>query len=282
MASVSDRFDQGYGPLDFPEHIDETVEVWDDVAEWWDDRIGDGNTTQNHLVEPNQERLLGISSGDRILDVACGAGRFTRRMADAGAKIVAFDHSESFIERARQRSVGYEDAIDYRALNACDPDALASVAEEGPYDAAVCTMALMDMAVVTPLAEALPKLLLPEGKFVFSICHPVFNSVGTKMVAEQQYTADGVALRYSASATDYMRVRSALGIGIVGQPRPQRYFHRPISALLELFLSRGLVLDALLEPKFPSEAFAEHKSPLSSIHFSELPQVLIARMRKAS
>ena len=278
MTQPHDRFEQGYGSLDFPEYIDEAVEVWDDVAEWWDDRIGDGNTTQNFLVEPNQERLLEITPGDRILDIACGAGRFTRRMADSGARIIAFDHSEIFINRARQRSVGYENSIDYRVLNAADPDALANISDE-PFESAVCTMGIMDMAVVTPLAEALPKLLVPNGRFVFSICHPVFNSIGTKMVAEQEFDADGVSVRHSANATDYLKIRTALGTGIVGQPRPQRYFHRPISALLELFFDQGMILDALLEPKFPDEAFSEHKSPLSSVHFAELPQVLIARLR---
>ncbi len=273
-------FDQIHGSLDFPEYIDEAVEVWDDIAEWWDDRIGDGNSTQNFLVEPNQEHLLEITAGDRILDIACGAGRFTRRMADAGARVIAFDHSRAFIDRARQRSAGYGSSIEYRILNAVDPDAFASISDER-FDSAVCTMGIMDMAVITPLADALPRLLKPKGRFVFSICHPIFNSIGSRMVAEQEYDARGIIVRYAASATDYLKIRSSLGTGIVGQPRPQRYFHRPISALLELFLKQGMTLDAFLEPKFPPEAFAEHKLPLSSIHFAELPQVLIVRLRNA-
>ena len=80
--------------------MDEAVEIWDDISEWWDDKIGDGNTAQDYLIEPTRERLLGLRPGQRVLDIACGAGRFTRRMADKGAEITAVDHSAKFIERA--------------------------------------------------------------------------------------------------------------------------------------------------------------------------------------
>ena len=55
-------------------------------------------------MEPATERMLALQPGERVLDVACGAGRFARRMAASGAQIVAFDHSERFIERARLRT----------------------------------------------------------------------------------------------------------------------------------------------------------------------------------
>ena len=89
---------------DFPEHATETAGVWDALAAWWDDAIGDGNATQDLLVEPVQERLLDLKEGETVLDIACGAGRFTRRMAGEGVHVVAFDHSERFIARARERT----------------------------------------------------------------------------------------------------------------------------------------------------------------------------------
>ena len=77
----------------FPGYADENRRIWDANAHWWDDRIGDGNAFQDVLIEPATERLLQVSPGDAILDVACGAGRFARRMAELGARVVAFDHS---------------------------------------------------------------------------------------------------------------------------------------------------------------------------------------------
>ncbi len=89
---------------EFPEHSDDTRRIWDTNAHWWDNRIGDGNEFQTELIEPASERLLEIVAGDTILDIACGAGRFARRMAALGAQVVAFDSSEQFIARARERT----------------------------------------------------------------------------------------------------------------------------------------------------------------------------------
>src|SRR5215467_12695023 len=59
---------------EFPELAGENLEIWNANAVWWDDRIGDGNDFQTHLIEPATERLLAISPGDHVLDIACGAG----------------------------------------------------------------------------------------------------------------------------------------------------------------------------------------------------------------
>ena len=265
------------GTVDFPEHLDEAVEIWDEIAGWWDDQIGDGNTAQDFLIEPTQERLLNLKPGEQVLDVACGAGRFTRRMAETGAKIVAFDHSRKFIERAKQRSGGYEDRIEFHVANAVEIEKMTAISG-AQFDAAVCTMGLMDMAVVTPLASSLANLLKPGGRFVFSVLHPVFNSDGTRTTLEREFTADGVEERFAVWVPDYLRTRPYLGIGISGQPKPHRYFHRPISELLGIFLDCGFALTAFEEPRFPPEAYSEAKSPLSSVFWREFPLVLIVRL----
>ena len=131
---------------DFPEHAAQTAGVWDALADWWDEAIGGGNATQDLLVEPTQERLLDLQPGEAVLDIACGAGRFTRRMAARGAEVVAFDHSERFIARARHHTPPeLVPRIDYRIQSADDTSALLALGE-GRFDAAVCTMGLMDMA----------------------------------------------------------------------------------------------------------------------------------------
>src|SRR5215208_5382386 len=87
-----------------PAYSDENRRIWDANARWWDERIGDGNDFQTLLIEPATERLLQPQRGDMILDAACGAGRFARRMAELGATVVAFDYSGEFIARARERT----------------------------------------------------------------------------------------------------------------------------------------------------------------------------------
>ncbi len=134
---------------EFPEHAAENRRIWDANATWWDDRIGDGNDFQTLLIEPASERLLDIVAGDTILDAACGAGRFARRIAELGARVVAFDSSAEFIARARQRTSAGT-AVEYHVADAANAEAVLSA---GPnrFNKAVCTMAIMDMPEVRPL-----------------------------------------------------------------------------------------------------------------------------------
>ena len=263
--------------VDFPEYLDEAVEIWDDISEWWDDKIGDGNTAQDYLIEPTQERLLDLQPGERVLDIACGAGRFTRRMADNGALITAVDHSQTFIERAKLRSQGYEDRIDFRVVNAADTEAMMNLSD-APFDAAVCTMGLMDIAAITPLGKSLANLVKPGGRFVFSVLHPAFHSDGNRNTLEREFTPDGVEERFGIWVPEYLRTRSYLGTGIRGQPRPHRYFHRPLGQLLRVFLSRGFVLTAFEEPRFPPESYSRAASPLSGEFWDVFPLVLVVRL----
>ena len=289
---------------DFPEYTPRTAEVWDRLAEWWDDRIGDGNDFQNLLIEPATERLLALRPGERVLDVACGAGRFARRMADAGAVVVAVDHSERFVRRARHRSGGYEDRIAYHVFDASDPASLLSLGpgtpsgaapsleqdtslgtdrpaeRHGRFDAAVCTMALMDMAAIGPMIGTLPLLLKPGGgRFVFSVTHPAFNSGSVRRVAEERDTGVELVTTFGVKVTDYATPFTYLGVGVPGQPEPQHYFHRPISLLFDTCFRHGFVLDVMEEPALPEDTWSRFGRPLSFGNTPDLPPVLVARMR---
>ena len=58
---------------------------WNRVADFWNERMGDdGNSFHRVLVTPSQERLLDLKRDELVVEVACGNGQFTRRMAEAG------------------------------------------------------------------------------------------------------------------------------------------------------------------------------------------------------
>ena len=106
----------------------ETKEIWNRKAVFWDERFGDqGNAFHQAVVAPATERLLAVRPDERILDIACGNGAFSRRLADLGAEVVAVDFSETFLERAKARSAAYAGRIEYRLLDATDEAQLMSL-----------------------------------------------------------------------------------------------------------------------------------------------------------
>jgi len=251
--------------------------AWETNAEWWDAYYKEGNDFHLKLIAPATEGLLAIQPEERVLDIACGNGCFSRRLATLGATVLAFDFSEAFVECAKARTTEHGDWIDYRVLDATDREALLDLGED-TFDAAVCTMALMDMEEIDPLAGILPRLLKPGGRFVFSILHPCFNQMGAKMMLEEE-THDGrFVVTPAVKVTKYMTSFDAQGIGIPGQPVLQTYFHRPLQELLRPFLQHGLVRDGLEERAF--EGRDEGRLALSWDQFAEIPPVLVIRLRK--
>lgn len=257
----------------------EAQRIWNGNAEFWDTQFGEGNDFQRYLIGPSTERLLEVRPGQVVLDVACGNGAFSRRLAELGATVVATDFSEKFLNRARARTQSHAERIEYRFLDATDEQQLLALGDSR-FDSVVCTMALMDMAEIEPFFGALPRLLKPGGCFVFSVTHPCFNTTGTTKMLEEEDTPQGVIATYSVKVARYLGLSPGKGTGMIGQPEAQLYFDRPISVLLGALFQVGLVVDGMEEPAFGPEV--QGSRPLSWQNLKEIPPVLVCRARVPS
>jgi 2-polyprenyl-3-methyl-5-hydroxy-6-metoxy-1,4-benzoquinol methylase len=256
----------------------ETHDAWNQNANFWDTNMGEGNHFVEILIWPATQRLLALQPGERILDIACGNGLTSRRLAAQGGEVIAFDFSEEMISHARRRTSQNTEHIKYYVLDATDEDALLNLGK-GSFDAALCNMALFDMAEIQPLMRGLSQLLRPGGRFIFSIAHPCFNSSHVKQVAEMEDREGEIITVYSIHVYRYMSCSVTRGVAICGQPKPHIYFHRPLHELFNVAFKVGFVLDGIEERAFPPD-YTPGKNPLSwGSNFSEIPPVLVARMR---
>ncbi|MDA1228253.1 MAG: hypothetical protein BZY79_03970 [SAR202 cluster bacterium Casp-Chloro-G4] len=268
---------------DFPELNRETGEIWDRNADYWDERMGEGNFFQSTLIEPAQLRLLALQPGEQVLDIACGNGQFARKMASLGARVVASDVSQRMVELARSRTDGTDADVEYHVADATDETQLLALASEKSqkFDAVVCTMALMDIASIDPLISAAIRLLKPGGRFVFSVMHPCFNSGDglTRSVDREELDGQAVERGY-VKVFQYGKSHTHKGEAMLGQPVAQNYFPRSFSTLLGAFFQRGFVIDGMEEPLLPE------KPPFERSHFeaayANIPPALVARMRLPS
>jgi SAM-dependent methyltransferase len=237
--------------------------------------MGEGNMFQLELIGPAVERLLAVRPEEQILDVGCGNGVSSRRLAQLGARVVAIDYSARFLELARTRSQDFSDHIDYRLVDATDEEQLLALGE-GHFDALVCNMVLMDMPVIDPLMRAGRRLLASGGRFVIAVQHPAFNSNAVRLCAETETRGDGVEVtRHAVKVTDYLEVPAGKGTGMPGEPEPHWYFHRPLHELFGAFFQAGFVLDALEEPVLKTQNVNPHE--LSWSNLPGIPPVLVAR-----
>ena len=91
----------------FDDPNQEALDVWNENAHFWHERMGEGNDFVQVLQWPAIERLLAVRPGERVLDIATGNGLTARRLGRLGARVTAFDFAPQMIELAgRQTAAG--------------------------------------------------------------------------------------------------------------------------------------------------------------------------------
>ncbi len=259
---------------------EDSRQSWEQIAAWWDAEVGEN---ANLIVRPAVERLLDLKPGERVLELACGNGALARVMAERGARVLATDFSAEFLRIARERTSSRPELagqIDYRVVDATDEVQLAALGDAGAFDAAVCVMGLMDMPTIDPLMAAVARLLRPGGRFVWTVVHPCFNTLGVVKVVEEEDRGGELVTTYSVKISSYLRPRTAKVIGIVGQPAPHLSFDRPLSMLFASGFNAGLAVDGLEELAAPVPDDPSRLRAFSWARFPEIPAFLVARMRR--
>ncbi len=128
----------------------------------------DAASRRHETIDRSVKWLSGmIPQGGRILDLGCGPGLYTMRLAALGYQVTGIDYAKGSIDYAKQ----HDPKTDYRYQNYLELD------EEPTYDA--ITLIYCDYAALTPAERAclLPRIyraLKPGGRFlldVFSRAH---------------------------------------------------------------------------------------------------------------
>jgi 2-polyprenyl-3-methyl-5-hydroxy-6-metoxy-1,4-benzoquinol methylase len=264
--------------MDPQQSNDEDRARWEQKAAFWDNLHGDGgNRFHQHLVSPAVERLLALQPGERVLDIACGNGVLARRLAALGGQVTAVDFSPALIERARARGQQAGTPITFGVVDATDYTGLVALGE-GSFPAVVCTMALMDMAVIAPFYQAARRLLRADGRLVVATAHPAFNSNGSIFFAEMAEQAGSQVTTQGLKITAYLAIPPTIAMGARDEPTPHYVYHRPLHHLLGEAFAAGLVLDALEEPAPRPEEYGPAR-PLSWSALPQIPPVLAYRLR---
>jgi 2-polyprenyl-3-methyl-5-hydroxy-6-metoxy-1,4-benzoquinol methylase len=259
--------------------VQETCAIWERIAPWWDQQLGEGNDFQKTLIMPATDRLLDPKPGQTILDVACGNGNYSRALARRGVHVVACDFAESFLNCARNRTSAEDGNIEYRKIDATNMAELLSLGEER-FDSAVCSMAMMDMIVIDPLLDSLAEVLKPRGRFVFSIPHPCFSTNDMRLTADLEIRQDQTEQIFGVEIRKYLTQEPGRSTGIINQPEPHYFFHRPLSAIFAACFSGGFVIDGLEEPAFPAEGAGGGKNAFSWAKRPEIPPAIVIRARR--
>ncbi len=161
--------------------------------------------------------LLSPEEGENILDLGCGTGQLTHRIAESGARVTGLDSSPEMIGQARQN---------YPALSFVLADA-ASMQFEQEFDAIFSNAALHWMLNAEEVARSMARALKPGGRLAaelggkgnISCIEAALNEVLPKYEANSR----PASRTYFPSIPEYSRILEDAGLEV----RMAHLFDRP-------------------------------------------------------
>ncbi len=142
---------------------------WENVAEWYNKLLDGEGTYQRELILPNLLRLMDIRRGDKVLDLACGPGFFSREFAAKGAVVVGVDASKALIAIARRNAVSGS-AI----FHAASADALPFI-EDATINKVAIVLSLQNMENVAKVLDECARVIKRGGELYVVLNHPAFR-----------------------------------------------------------------------------------------------------------
>ena len=227
--------------------------LWDENAETWTHLARAGyDVYRDYLNTPAFLAMLPDVQGLQGLDIGCGEGSNTRRVAERGAQMQAIDISDVFIRHAREAERLAPLGIMYQVASA-----VKLPFPESHFDFATAFMSLMDVPETERVIAEAFRILKPGGFLQFSITHPCFDTPYRRNCRAEGRT-------YAIEIGDYFRrLEGEISEWIFrAEPRDWKFrlrpfriprFTRTLSTWLNWLLDAGFVIERLGEPRPSNE-----------------------------
>ena len=235
----------------------EVAAHWEANADTWTRYSRAGyDVYRDALNTPAFLAMLPPVNGLAGLDVGCGEGTNTRKLALLGARMHAVDIAPTFIRHARETEVADPLGIDFRV-----GDGTALRFPDGSFDFVTAFMSLMDMADQgRALCEA-QRVLRPGGFLQFSICHPCFAPPYRKVLRDANDSVRAIEVGGYFDDTDgrvdrwwFTTVPKAERERV--PPFATPIFHRTLSSWVAIIRDAGFDIEAFGEPCASAELAA--------------------------
>ncbi len=203
--------------------------------------------------------MLGDVRGKDVLELGCGAARWSIALAALGARPVGLDNSARQLDHARRLSAAAH--ADFPLIHA---SAESVPLPDASFDIVFCDHGAMTFADPDRTVPEAARLLRPGGLFAFSAATPVHfvcwdeakNAVTERLVLnyfEDQRVDDGEAIVFS----------------------------RPYGEWIRLFRAHGFAIEDLIELRPPNGAATTYKEFVSYEWARRWPAEQIWRVRRS-
>ena len=246
--------------MDHAEH-DESRRLWEEHAGWWIERFTAGADPEyeEQILPLAQAELVGAAA---VLDVGCGEGQLSRRLAGEGRLVVGADPTRHQLDAARARAGGPAYA---RAAADRLPFADAS------FDAVVACLVFEHIDAIDESFAEIARVLRPDGRFAFFLNHPVLQTPSSGWIEDHTLDPPESYWRlgpYLTEAEFTEQVEKGVFI---------RFIHRPLSRYVNLLADHGLRVERMIEPA-PPPGFLDRADAYRAA--AAYPRLLYLRLRR--
>jgi SAM-dependent methyltransferase len=185
-----------------------------------------------------------------ILDLGCGEGYFSRKLARTARKVIGIDRSEEMIRLAKEREEQERMGIRYHV-----GDVRNMPFKPASFD--ICVGNYITNYIhpdeLSKFYREMARVLRQDGKFVLLMPHPVFELC----------TDFGEAIQYEGTENySYRDSRGEFFNGVVrgfdGGVMPIGLYHSTLNDHSAGLVAAGLGITKLMEPIFPRELAEKH------------------------
>lgn len=225
--------DQAHSDFSLSEHARKNREMWEASSDSYDQRHAEGLAGRNAMswgvwrIPESELHILGDVDGKDILELGCGAARWSIELARQGARPVGLDLSSRQLHHARR--VVAEAGVDFPLIEASAEDV---PLPDASFDIVFCDWGAMTFCDPRRTVPEAARLLRSGGLFAFSTATPI-------QCLCLDFQADQLTERL---LNDYFGMHRLEWENEVN-------FQLPYGEWIRLFRQTGFIVEDLIEPQ---------------------------------
>ena len=218
---------------------------------------------------PGVFRLLEVRKKDRVLDLACGQGVFSRYLARKGIHVEGLDSSSELVKYARARS---GPSIQYHVGDAGNAENF----EADRFDGIACLMAIQNIEKMDLLFKSASRWLKTGKHFVVVMTHPCFR------IPRQSNWGWDDEKKLEYRRVDHYMTETTVPILTPPFADSKSFtltFHRPLQSYVSALVQAGFCVDAMEEWVSNKNSLPGKRAKAENRARKEIPLFLALRAR---
>jgi 2-polyprenyl-3-methyl-5-hydroxy-6-metoxy-1,4-benzoquinol methylase len=258
---------------------------WNEVGDWYDALVQDqGSEYHQQVIFPSLLPLIAKKESDfkdlKIVDLGCGQGVLTRKLANLGADCTGIDLAPSLIAIAKRRG---SDSSPIKYIKADITDLLSNNSNlkfdlsAESFDYATLVLTIQNLEAIRSVFKASYKLLKKSGSLIIVMMHPAFRiPKHADWFFDEKLSRQGRIIYQYLSAN---KIEITTHPGTIDSPLTY-HFHRPLKYYINALASEGFIISFIDELITHKKEQKSAKSEALEAAKKEIPMFMIIKASK--